>query len=172
MNNLDRPPRVFISYAHERDIDGHRKRALDLAQSLRIRGLNANIDQFVEHRPPIWPRWMIDEVRSADFVLCIASPSYKDRVEGRGDPTVGRGARWEGAIVTEELYSEFPRAHEKFIAVVPIGCSTDDIPDVLLPIGRSHYLLPQDDEDLYRRLTGQPRVIPAPLGAILRLGPS
>jgi SEFIR domain len=162
-------PRVLVSYAHERAIDGHRGRALDLAQSLRIRGVEAIIDQFLEHDPPFWPRWMTTEVRAADYVLCLASPAYKERVEGRGDPRVGRGARWEGVIITEQLYEEFSTAEKKFIAVVLEKCSPEDIPDILLPIGRSYYYWPQDDEDLYRRLTGQPRVLPAPLGEIIPL---
>jgi hypothetical protein len=161
--------RVLISYAHERGINGHRGRALDLAQSLRIRGVEAVIDQFIEHDPPFWPRWMSNEIRAADFVLCLASPAYKERVESRGDLTIGLGARWEGLIITEKLYEEFPAAQKKFIAVVLEKCSPEDIPDVLLPIGRSYYYWPQDDEDLYRRLTGQPRVLPAPLGEIVLL---
>jgi hypothetical protein len=165
-----KPPRVFISYAHEYAVTGHGERALDLAQSLRLRGVEANIDQFIEHDPPTWPRWMIDEVRGADFVLCLASPAYRERTEGRGDPSVGRGARWEGAIITEELYSEFPATQSKFIAVVLEGCSPQNIPDILMPVGRSYYLWPGDDENLYRRLTRQPRVSPVPLGSIVLLG--
>lgn len=170
MHSQGRAARVFISYAHEYNIAGHRHRALELAQSLRIRGVEALIDQFVEHNPPLtWPRWMLDEIKSADFVLCLASPEYRKHAEGRGNPAVGRGARWEGAVITEELYQGFPTAQAKFIAVVLDRCSPNDIPDILLPLGRSHYLWPGDDEDLYRRLTGQPRVLPAPLGQIVQL---
>lgn len=167
-----RSPKVFVSYAHEPTMAGHRDRALDLAQSLRLKGVDANIDQFVEHDPPTWPRWMLDEVRGADFVLCLASPLYKERTEGRGDVTSGRGARWEGAIITEDLYSQFPSVQKKYVAVVLDGCSSDDIPDVLMPVGRTYYQWPQDEEILYRRLTGQPRVTPAPLGAVMKLAPS
>jgi hypothetical protein len=170
MNSQGRAARVLISYAHEYDISGHRHRALELAQSLRIRGVEALIDQFVEHDPPpTWPRWMINEIKLADFVLCLASPGYRECVEGRGNPAVGRGVRWEGAVITEELYRRSPTAQDKFIAVVLDKCSVEDIPDILLPLGRSHYLWPRDDEDLYRRLTGQPRVLPAPLGQIVQL---
>jgi TIR domain len=164
-------PRVFISYAHEPSLDGHRARALTLAQSLRLRGVEATIDQFVEHDPPTWPRWMADEIRCADFVLCLASPLYKERVEGRGSPNMGRGARWEGAVITEEIYSAFPAAQSRFVAVLLEGCSPDHIPDVLMPVGRSYYQWPLDDEDLYRRLTNQPKVVPALLGSIVRLDP-
>lgn len=160
---------MFISYAHEADIDGHRERALSLAQSLRLRGVEANIDQFIEHDPPTWPRWMMEQIKTSDYILCLASPSYKQRVESHGDAAIGRGARWEGAIITEELYAQFPAAQSRFIAVLLEGCTPADIPDVLLPVGRSYYTWPRDDEDLYRRLTNQPRVIPAPLGKIVRL---
>ena len=167
---VNRSPKVFLSYAHEAGLAGHRVRALDLAQSLRRKGIDANIDQFTEHDPPTWPRWMIDEVRGADYVLCLVSPLYKMRTEGRGDLTQGRGARWEGAVITEELYSQFPGSQAKFIAVVMSGCSANDIPDILMPIGRTYYHWPDDEEDLYRRLTRQPRVSPAPLGEIVQLG--
>lgn len=170
---FDRPdvprPKVFISYAHEQDIDGHRERALELAQSLRLRGVEANIDQFLEHDPPLWPRWMSDEIRDSDFVLCLASPLYKQRVEMRGDATSGRGVRWEGSVITEELYAQSTAAQSRFIAVLLKDCSSQDIPDVLLPVGRSFYEWPRDDENLYRRLTKQPRVVPEPLGEIVRL---
>lgn len=165
-----RNPRIFVSYAHEPGITGHKERALDLAQSLRLKGIDANIDQFVEHDPPTWPRWMLDEVRGADFVLCLASPLYKQRTQGSGDPFEGRGARWEGAIITEELYAQFPGSQAKFIATILHGCSAEDIPDVLLPVGRTYYRWPEDEESLYRRLTGQPRVIPIPLGQIVDMG--
>lgn len=148
---------------------GHRDRALDLAQSLRLKGIDANIDQFIEHDPPTWPRWMLDEIRGADFVLCLASPLYKMRAEGLGNPGEGRGARWEGAIITEELYSQFPGSQAKFIAITLSGCSSKDIPDVLMPVGRTYYRWPDEEEVLYRRLTGQPRVVPAPLGAIVQM---
>lgn len=71
--------------------------------------------------------------------------------------------------MTEELYSELSTHQSKFIAVVLDGCSRNDIPDVLMPIGRTFYYWPTDDEALYRRLTKQPRVVPAPLGDIILL---
>jgi hypothetical protein len=164
---VPRSPRVFISYAHEQDLDGHRQRALDLAQSLRTRGIRAEIDQYYEHKSIYWPRWMIDEVRQAEYVLCLASPGYKQRVEAKGDRAVGRGARWEGAIITEQLYESVGAHENKFIAVVMEGCYAADIPDVLQPLGRTHYRLPRDDEALYRLLTDQPQVLPLPLGSLV-----
>jgi hypothetical protein len=99
--------------------------------------------------------------------VCLASPNYKQRVEGAGDLQVGLGARWEGAVITQELYAHINKS--RCIAVVLEECSPEDIPDILFPIGHTYYQLPQDDEDLYRRLTNQPRVLPAPLGEIVKL---
>jgi hypothetical protein len=162
--------RAFISYAHEPKINGHAERALALTQSLRLRGIEAHIDRFVEHDPPVWPRWMHDEVKEADFVLCLVSPSYKERAEGRGDPHIGRGARWEGAIITEDLYDGTSH-RRKYLTVILEKCSPEDIPDILMPTGVTYYLWPKDDELLYRRLTGQPAVVPAPLGGIVMMPP-
>ncbi len=160
--------RVFVSYAHE-PIDDHRERVLELTESLRLRGIEAVVDQYVEHDPPLWPQWMMHQVRDSDFVLCVVSPAYRERADGDGDRSSGRGVRWEGAIITEELYSSLIEGNRKFIAIVLDGYSRDDIPLLLQPFGRSSYSWPSDDELLYRRLTNQPTTTPAELGAIVIL---
>lgn len=162
-------PRVLISYAHETELVDHQDSAYQLCESLRQRGVDAWIDRYVQHDPPYWPRWMADEIASAKFVLCLASPLYKERCEARGDESVGRGARWEGLIITEELYAAQTSAHKKFIPVLLNECEAKDIPDVLRPVGTTHYRWPAEDEELYRRLTNQPRFIPTPLGQIVTL---
>lgn len=167
-------PRVFISYAHEihdPQLAGHRARALDLAQWLRSLGIDARIDQFVEHEPPYWPRWTLDEIRRADFVLCLASPTYRSRFEDDAAGPVGHGAAWEGAHITELLYQAKGDGLRKFVNVVLPGCTLDHIPDVLRPVGAMHYLLPAQNKELYGRLTRQPRprAVPRELGTIVRL---
>ena len=169
LNGTAMAPRVLISYAHELQIPGHMERAVELCESLRIRGLDSRIDRYVEHDPPFWPRWMMDEIAAATFVLCLASPLYRERCEGRGDETIGRGARWEGLVITEHLYASQTAAHKKFIPVLLDSCDVADIPDVLRPVGTTHYRWPSEDEDLYRRLTNQPRFVPSPIGQLVKL---
>ena len=113
-----RPVRVFISYAHDITVPGHRDRALELAESLRRRGVMSYIDRWFEHEPIHWPRWMADQLRDSDVVLCLASPLYKERCEHLGNPTSGRGARWEGALITGMMYSDIVAAPAKFITVL------------------------------------------------------
>ena len=160
----DRPVRVFISYAHDLSVPGHMDRALELASSLRNRGVLSYIDRWVEHKGTFWPRWMADQIRDADFVLCLPSPLYKERYEQLGDATQGLGVRWEGALMTHAMYASISAAPGKFISVVMDGTSPADIPDVLMPFGYTHYKWREDDELLYRRLTGQPLLTPPPLG--------
>lgn len=161
------PARVFVSYAHDPAITNHEGHALDLATSLRLRGVDASIDQWVEHTPSFWPIWMAHQVRDADFVLCLASPLYKERCEQLGDPTVGRGARWEGALITHAMYANIIEAPAKFLSVLLQGTGPEHIPDVLMPYGYTYYRWPEDDELLYRRITGQPLVVPPPLGPLV-----
>lgn len=165
-----RPVRVFISYAHDGKVPGHRDRALQLAESLRKRGVMSYIDRWVEHEGTNWPRWMADQIRDADFVLCLASPLYKMRCEQLGDPAVGRGARWEGALITDAMYANIVDAPAKFISVLLEGTSPADIPDVLSPYGYTYYEWAEGtdgDELLYRRITGQPLLKPPPLGRVV-----
>lgn len=167
---VPRPIRVFVSYAHDASIRGHRERALQLAESLRKRGVMSYIDRWVEHEPISWPRWMADQIRDADIVLCLASPIYKARCEQLGDPSIGRGAQWEGALITDAMYSNIVEAPSKFISVLLDGAKPEHIPDVLRPFGFTYYTWadgPDDDETLYRRITGQPLLTPPPLGPMV-----
>lgn len=167
MTTIGDPIKVFISYAHDPALPGHQDRALELATSLRLRGIEANIDRYVENTPIHWPIWMAEQVKEAEFVLCLASPLYKERFEQKGDATKGRGARWEGLIITEEMYFNINAGPKKFISVLMDGASVEDIPDLLHPLGYTHYVYPDQDEALYRRITNQPAVVPPPLGPMV-----
>lgn len=113
---------------------------------------------------------MADQVKNADVVLCLASPLYKERFEQLGAPGVGRGARWEGAVITEAMYTDIVAAPGKFISVLLEGTNPGDIPDVLMPNGYTFYRWEEstdEDEKLYRRITGQPLLTPPPLGPMV-----
>lgn len=156
----DRPPRVLISYTH--DSDQHEAAMLALCDRLRHDGVDCTIDQYETSPPEGWPRWMLREVRDADFVLCVCTPSYNRRVLGEEAPGVGLGATWEGAAILNELY--LSGAHNtKFIPILVDPTHTVEIPPLQ---GAMHYR-PVDDagyEALYRLLTNQPAVVPPPLG--------
>ncbi|MBN2307646.1 MAG: TIR domain-containing protein, partial [Candidatus Hydrogenedentes bacterium] len=108
------PPKVFISYSH--DSREHEDRVLTLANRLREEGLEANLDQYEQFPSQGWLNWMQDEVEAADFVLMIFSKPYHNRFRGRVRGG-GKGATWEGAIISQELYDAC-RENTKFIPCI------------------------------------------------------
>jgi SEFIR domain-containing protein len=73
----DSIPRVFISYSH--DSPDHKNRVLGLSERFRQDGLETSLDQYVRGTPPQkWPRWMLDQLNWADFVLVICTETYTD----------------------------------------------------------------------------------------------
>jgi hypothetical protein len=94
---------IFISYSH--DTDAHKGRVLALAQRLRGDGLEVQIDQFFKGTPDQgWPRWMLDELDDARFVLVVCSETYNRRFRGHEDRRRGKGADWEGSIILQDTY--------------------------------------------------------------------
>jgi hypothetical protein len=169
MDHTRKGVRVFISYSH--DSEEHRSNVLDLTQLLRAHGTDAWIDQFDEASPPLsWPQWMHDQIEAADYVLLMITETYLRRFQGRETPGRGIGVRWEGAIVTSELYhSESDRV--KFIPVVVTSTDARFIPAPLSLTNRYEVGTPgkRDIAALLRHLLGQPAAIPTPLGALPRL---
>jgi Flp pilus assembly protein TadD len=157
-------PRIFISYSH--DSPEHARRVLGLAERLRVEGVDAQIDQYVAGTPPRgWPRWMADQLDSAQFVLVVCTETYHRRFLGREEPNKGKGADWEGSSITLELY----RARSDTSKFVPVLFEPQDEPFIPRPLsGHTHYLLSSEDNyaKLYDFLTGQAGVVPAKLGSL------
>ena len=153
---------IFISYSH--DSDEHRDKVLALAERLRQDGLDAQLDQYVEGTPEeTWPRWMLDRLDEAEFVLVVCTATYYRRFRGHEKPGRGKGADWEGALITQEIYD----ARSKTVKFVPVLLAAGQerfIPEPLR--GHTHYELTSDKiyQDLYAFLLGQAGVQPRPLG--------
>jgi SEFIR domain-containing protein len=159
--------KVFISYSNE-SVE-HAAKVLHLAQWLRDEGLECEIDQLLPTGPRGgWPRWMQRQVEEANYVLVVCTETYKRRFEGKEQPEYGSGADWEGILVLQQLY-ESHSLNDKFIPVLFENAVADNIPLPLRPY--THYQVPRDSERLYRHLTGQPKVVPRPVGTIRPLPP-
>lgn len=70
-------PKVFISYSH--DSPEHKDRVLHLSDRLRADGIDCNIDQYETSPPEGWPRWMVNQIEEADFVLVVCTETYERR---------------------------------------------------------------------------------------------
>ncbi|HSK80990.1 MAG TPA: SEFIR domain-containing protein [Thermoanaerobaculia bacterium] len=153
---------VFISYSH--DSDEHREKVLALAERLREDGLDARLDQYVNGTPKQgWPRWMLDQLDEADFVLTVCTETYYRRFRGHEEPGRGKGVDWEGALITQEIYDSRSRT-VKFVPVMIAAGQERFIPEPLR--GHTHYELTSEEryEALYVFLRGKAGVKPRPLG--------
>ena len=154
--------KVFISYSH--DSNNHRRRVLALSDKLRNDSLDCSIDRYEENNPPSsWPLWCLRKIQDADFVLVVSTATYKRRFEGREKKGKGKGAKWEGFIITQELY-EAEGESKKFIPVVLRKDDTGAIPALLR--GTTYHNVSEDADyrALLRRLLGVPLAVPPPLG--------
>ena len=161
-------PRVFISYSH--DSSEHNERVLELADQLRVDGIRSFIDEYEVAPLEGWPRWMRAQVEKADSILAICTETYSYRFQGKEQPGKGRGANWEGSLITLELYDAEGR-NAKFIPVVMSPEDKIYIPTELRV--STHYDVSTDNgyDELYRRLTDQPYTVPPPVGKIKYMPP-
>jgi hypothetical protein len=104
-----RPPIVFISYSH--DSQEHADRVLALSDHLRADGIDCVLDQYEDSPPEGFPRWMDRQIRAADFVLMICTPTFYRRVMGEEEPSIGRGVAWESTSSTNIFIMQAPRIH-------------------------------------------------------------
>jgi hypothetical protein len=153
---------IFISYSH--DSDEHREKVLGLAERLRLDGLDAQVDQYVEGTPEeTWPRWMLDRLDEAAFVLVVCTETYYRRFRGHEVPGRGKGVDWEGALINQEIYHDKSRT-VRFVPVLLSAGQERYIPEPLR--GHTHYELTSEKgyQALYAFLLGQAGVQPAQLG--------
>jgi hypothetical protein len=108
-------PKIFISCSH--DSQEHRDHVLTLSDRLRADGIDCHIDQYEVSPPEGGPRWMVNQIEDADFVLVVCTESYERRFRGKEENGKGLGAQWEGPIVTQEIYDAAVR-NTNFIPVL------------------------------------------------------
>jgi tetratricopeptide (TPR) repeat protein len=153
---------VFISYSH--DSEEHRKWVLGLSERLRQDGIPAEIDQYVRGTPAAgWPRWMLNQLDAAAFVLVICTETYYRRFRGHEVPGRGKGVDWEGALITQETYDE----RSESLKFVPVLRAAEDERFVPQPLRRhTRYVLTSEDAYCSLRdfLLGQAGVEPGVVG--------
>jgi len=157
-------PYVFISYSQ--DSEEHIHRILTVAQWLRTHGIEAYVDKFEQAPPQSWQLWCYEQIQKASYVIVVCTEIYERRVLRQESGGTGRGATWEGAIITGEIYDE-TQGQTKFIPAVFSSDDAQYVPFFLK--GSSLYDLGDQDSlvDLYRRITNQPEYVPAALGEVM-----
>jgi hypothetical protein len=165
---------VFISYAREPDAPAHEESVIRLWTFLRACGLDARLDLGEAYERRDWALWMGRQLREADYVLVIASATYRRSAEGRGEVYEERGVQWEARLIRDAFYAD-QHALNRFIPVVLPGQSVDGVPDFLGPATSTVYSVSdftvEGAEPLLRLLTNQPEFLRPPLGAVPALKP-
>ncbi|WP_255288664.1 SEFIR domain-containing protein [Bacillus cereus] len=146
---LNEHPKVFISYTH--DSKEHADNILEFSNRLRTEGIDTVLDQYETSPSEGWPRWMDRQVRKADFVIMVCTPTYFKRVMGEEEKGKGLGGIWEGNLIYQHLYND-GGINTKFIPVLFNDGSYQDIPTPLQ--GATHYYVDNQEEfdKLYWRL--------------------
>jgi hypothetical protein len=156
-------PRVFVSYSH--DSTEHKDRVVRFIQRLRKDGIDAQIDQYVGGRPREgWPRWMLDKLDWAEFVLLVCTETYYRRFRGHEEPGKGKGVDWEGQLITFAIYNAKSQT-KRFVPVIFDSQDEEFVPE---PLSDHFYCLDSEDHyrALFRLLTGQAGVPLPELGHV------
>lgn len=161
-------PTVFMSYSH--DSPEHADRVLALADQLIQDGINCILDQYETSPPEGWPKWMDRHIAKSDFVIVICTETYYRRVMGEQKPGKGHGVKWESTLTYQHIYD----ADSEITRFIPVLFEPGNVEHIPTPLkGATYYCLDTEQgyEDLYRRLTNQPRTIKPKLGKLRKLPP-
>src|SRR6266851_3544838 len=169
-NNEARPPTVFISYSHEPDSPEHADRVLALSDHLRADGIDCILDQYQDSPPEGFPRWMDRQIRDADYVLMICTPTYYRRVMGEEEPGTGHGVAWESTLIYQYIYNA-GTSNTRFIPVLLEGEDASAIPLPWQGVKKYRPTTQEGYEALYRRLTEQPLTPKPALGTLRKMQP-
>ena len=156
-------PVVFISYSQ--DSIAFADQVLDFSNRLRSEGIDTILDQYEEAPPEGWPRWMEKSINKADYVIVVGSKGYYNKIYGKVDQGTGRGVKWEGNIIYQQLYTS-DSINSKFI---PVVFSEGDLDYIPVPLQGSTYYNVSDNgavDRLYWRLRGVTTKEKPPLGKL------
>lgn len=157
--------KVFISYSH--DSPEHADKVLEFANKLRSEGIDAILDQYEESPVEGWPKWMDRQIENSDFILLVCTERYYRKVMGTVDE--GLGVKWESTLAYQDLYDAGAES-TRFIPVLFKGGSKKHIPKPFAGATRYYVENKKDYENLYRRLTNQPKTKKPRLGKFKSLG--
>lgn len=156
-------PRVFISYSQ--DSITFADKVLAFSNKLRSEGIDTILDQYEEAPAEGWPRWMENNINTADFVLVVGSFDYSKKIYGQAEKGMGRGVKWEGNIIYQKLYMA-DTINSRFIPIVFEEKDFEFIPTPLQ--GSTYYNVSTEAgfDKLYWRLRGVTSKEKPPLGKL------
>ncbi len=112
--------------------------------------------------------WTDREIQKADFVALVCTETYLRRVEGREEPSNGRGVLWEGRIIYNHLYMA-DAGVQRFIPILLEGGAPYSIPWPLRGLAFYQVNVAEGYEDFFSHVTGQRRHEKPELGRLKAL---
>lgn len=160
---------ALISWSHHDPgftaarIEDRATNAALFANALRLAGVDADIDLFHQHEGVDWTRWGPGRMQEVDFVLVLPSEGWSRAWAGHS--SAGAGATAE-ADVLHSLFQHDRQAFDRRVRLVTLPGEPTVVPPGLDRVVRRRVASFDAGglEDLLRDLTGQPSIIPAPLG--------
>ncbi len=134
-----------------------------LAERLIADGVPCDLDLFETRPAGGWSRWMTEKMTGTDVVLVVCSEPYYRRYHLEEKPGIGKGASFEGGMLSRRVLEAQGSEH----GVIPIVFDRGDtrfIPEFLRD--ETYFVLPEQFDDLYRVLTRQPAFVKPPLGKV------
>lgn len=138
--------KVFISYSQ--DSFEHKAAVKGLADKLRAAGIDCDLDQDEECPQEGWPIWMMRKIQDSEFVLVVCSEGYMAKFNHKSPS--GKGVKWEGSIITQELYE----AEARNLKFIPVLLHEADARFIPLPL-RPYTFYVATQEERYRALCGR-----------------
>jgi hypothetical protein len=161
---MENPPRVLISYSHESE--EHRARVLALAQQLRKDGVDARLDRFVPPPPEGWSQWMEGQLKEADRIIVVCTPTYSGRASRDAAAGVGLGVSWEWHLIRKEVYETRGEA-SRIVPVFFDEVGKASVPAEVWDRPRHDAASEAGYPSLLDDLFGRAEITPQPLGAAL-----
>ena len=106
--------KILISYSWDNEKEKNEEWVIKLATDLRQNGVDVILDKWDMEPGDTMPLFMERSVTKSERVLCILTPTYKDKCDKRKN-----GAGYEAAIITSEILQNV--STNKFIPVLRSG---------------------------------------------------
>ena len=112
--NGSQAPKVFISYSW--DSEEHKNNVLDLADSLRVHGIDCHLDRFEISLAEKNQAWLRQQIEDSNYVIVVCTEEYKKSFQGKEKLTEGNEITWKGFIINQVTYDRL--SNNKFVPVI------------------------------------------------------
>ena len=116
-SNGSQASKVFISYSW--DSEEHENNVLDLADSLRVHGIDCYLDRFEVSLAEGNQAWLRQQLEDSDYVIVVCTEEYKKSFQGKGELTQDNKITWKGFIINQVIYDRLSiNTSNKFVPVI------------------------------------------------------